>query len=190
MSNIPRLLDLLMDQKSDPSLLQPCQCRRDGQYRDTRCKDCLFSHTTCAQCFIERHKAEPTHWAEVWDERGYFIKKDISELGQSIHLGHDGLDCPNPTNNDIAFIVVDTNGIHRTKVRFCSCSGHASDRVHQLMRSSLFPSTTTQPTMAFTFNVLKSFHMHHLQSKQAAGDFVESLRRLTDNVFTTTVPVS
>ncbi|CAA7263853.1 unnamed protein product [Cyclocybe aegerita] len=37
--------------------------------------------------------------------------------------------------------------------------------------------------MAFTLNVLHQFHIHHLEAKESAYDFIGSLRRLTDNVF-------
>lgn len=192
MNNIPRLLNYLFEHKSDPNVDQPCRCQREGHFCTTRCKDCSLRHVMCSNCFIERHRANPTHWAEVWDARGYFVTKDIAELGHSIHLGHDGLNCPSPaTGHDVSFIIVDTNGIHHSKVRFCGCrSSEQEDRVAQLMSARLFPSTLTRPTMAFTFNVLKSFHLHHLQSKESAGDFVESLRRLTDNAFTWKISVS
>ena len=58
------------------------------------------------------------------------------------------------------------------------------------MHSQLFPATTQDPKTAFTFSVLKDFHMHNLQSKCGAFDYMLSLRRLTDNVFTNKVPVS
>ncbi|KAG5635468.1 hypothetical protein H0H81_011141 [Sphagnurus paluster] len=47
----------------------------------------------------------------------------------------------------------------------------------------LFPATVRRPTTAFTFQVLKQFHLHHLESKESTYDFIGALRRLTDNVF-------
>ena len=44
--------------------------------------------------------------------------------------------------------------------------------------------------MAFTFNVLHQFHLHHLESKESAYDFVGALRRLMDNAFAQGVSVS
>ncbi|TFK35116.1 hypothetical protein BDQ12DRAFT_726248 [Crucibulum laeve] len=55
--------------------------------------------------------------------------------------------------------------------------------VKQLLRAGLFPSTTLRPVMAFTFEVLDQFHLHHLESKESAYDFIGALWRLTDNAF-------
>jgi hypothetical protein len=88
----------------------------------------------------------------------------------------------------LLFTVVHTNGIHATRIRVCGCLG-APEKVTQLMQSQLFPATTQDPKTAFTFSVLKNFHMHNLQSKCGAFDYMLSLRRLTDNVFTNKVPV-
>jgi hypothetical protein len=62
--------------------------------------------------------------------------------------------------------------------------------MEQLMRRRLFPATLKRPTMAFTFNVLHQFHLHHLESKESAHDFIGALRRLTDNAFAHEVSVS
>lgn len=106
-----------------------------------------------------------------------------------LHLGHHGASCPNPASHtDLFFQVVDTNGIHDTKLRFCGCSN--VDRVDQLMQAGLFPATVDRPTMAFTLTVLKQFHLHHLESKESAYDFIGALRRLTDNAFAHEVAVS
>lgn len=51
------------------------------------------------------------------------------------------------------------------------------------MRAKLFPATMTQPTTAFTFQVLKLFHLLHLEGKLSAYDFIGALRRLSDNAF-------
>jgi len=51
------------------------------------------------------------------------------------------------------------------------------------MRAKLFPATMTQPTTAFTFQVLKQFHLLHLEGKLSAYDFIGALRRLSDTAF-------
>jgi hypothetical protein len=58
------------------------------------------------------------------------------------------------------------------------------------MDARLFPLTPLDPKSAITFIALREFHMHGLQSKSAAFDYVLSLRRMTDNVLTHNVPVS
>ena len=128
----------------------------------------------------------PTHWAEVWDEgQGFFVRHDISMVrpgGYATQLGHYGAECP-CCPPDRFFILVDTNGIHNTKIRFCECSSAPLDSVEQLMSMGLFPATLKQPRMAFTFRVLRQAHLMNLESKAAMYDFVGTLRRLTDNAF-------
>jgi hypothetical protein len=131
----------------------------------------------------------PFHWAEVWDTtRGFFVRHDISKLGCSIQLEHNGSHCPNPST-DILFTVVESNGVHSTQLSFCGCLGSPT-KIEQLMHAQLFPATTKDPKMVFTFTVLKQFHLHNLESKKAAYDYLGALRRLTDNAFTADVPVS
>jgi hypothetical protein len=188
--NLERLQELLLDVKSDPLVQSDCPCTR-SQKRTTRCLDCSFYGVSCNECFIDAHRNLPTHWAEVWDvERGFFIRHDISSLrsqGYATHLGHHGACCPS-ADKEVLFILVDTNGIHNTKFCFCNCAG-APDRVEQLMRVRMFPATMRRPTMAFTFNLLHQFHLHHLESKASAYDFIGALRRITDNAFAKDTPV-
>jgi len=128
----------------------------------------------------------PTHWAEVWDEdQGFFVQHDISVVrpgGYATQLGHYGAECP-CCPLDRFFILVDTNGINNTKIRFCECSSASLNPVEQLMSAGLFPATLKQPRMAFTFRVLRQAHLMNLESKAAMYDFVGTLRRLTDNTF-------
>jgi hypothetical protein len=90
----------------------------------------------------------------------------------------------------VFFHIVDTNGIHCTRIRFCFCFGDGSNRVEQLMKARLFPATMRRPTMAFTWQVCHLFHILHLESKISTHDFIGSLRPLTDNTFAQDVPVS
>lgn len=57
------------------------------------------------------------------------------------------------------------------------------------MDARLFPASARDPRTAYTFNVLKDFHLHNLESKKAAYDYMAALRRLTSNSFTADVPV-
>jgi len=151
-----------------------------------RCHDCLQYQPSCRHCFINAHRSMPTHWAEIWDDdQGFFVKHDISVVepgGYATQLGHHGGECP-CSPPDRFFILVDTNGIHNTKIRFCECSSTSPDQVEQLMSLGLFPATLKQPRMAFTFRVLRQAHLMNLESKAAMYDFVGTLRRLTDNAF-------
>lgn len=162
--------------------------------RLVKCKDdgCFQYSTTCVSCFIRSHHYLPFHWALVWDPiRGFWNKFDYSALSEdtAIQLGHKGKDtCPSP-RSPVIFYITHVNGIHTTRVRFCGCRG-SLDRVGQLMAANLFPATTDEPQSAFSFALLQDFHMHNLQSKCSAFDYILSLRRLTDDVKTDSVPVS
>jgi len=151
----------------------------------------LYS-ATCEDCFIASHVHLPTHWAKVWDKTsGFFVRHDIAALRNgacSLFLGHGGQPCPSKFSTDLIFCIVDANGIHNTRIRFCACNG-LPNRADQLIKAHLFPATVTQPTTAFTFRVLRQFHLHHLESKETAHDFMDALQRLTDNTFPRTVPV-
>jgi hypothetical protein len=59
----------------------------------------------------------------------------------------------------------------------------------QLMKAGFFPGTVKDPRTAFSFEMLRRFHIASLESKEAACNYVASLRRLTDNSQTATVPV-
>lgn len=190
------LVQLILRHHSHSLIGEPCSCKPvDGakSRRNTMCHNCFQSTPSCERCFIEQHRRSPFHWAHVWDfELGFFIKKDISALSIpfSLQLNHGGDSCPLPLGSvDNKFIVMASNGIHATMVRYCNCES-ATSKTEQLCDARLFPSTTRSPTSAFTFEVLKSFHLHSLQSKASAYDFVGAIQRLTDNAFTHDVPVS
>ncbi|KAF8966729.1 hypothetical protein BDZ97DRAFT_1756333 [Flammula alnicola] len=188
---IPRFLDLILEHEFDQHIGNDCHlCTRPGAKRTTRCYDCNHP-LSCSECFISAHRHNRTHWAEVWNEDpGFFVRNDISTLrpeGYAQHLGHGGDPCPMPdSEEDLLFFIVDVNGIHNTKLRFCHCPG-ADDRVGQLLRHRLFPATLERPKSAFTFQLLHNFHLHHLESKATKYDFMGALRRLTDNAFTNEV---
>ncbi|KAF8873364.1 hypothetical protein CPB84DRAFT_1895273, partial [Gymnopilus junonius] len=188
---MPRFLDIILEHEFNALLGQPCPfCNSSGTKRTMQCYDCAHP-LSCSECFISAHQHNRTHWAEVWNsERQYFVRHDISTLrpeGYAQHLGHNGDPCPMPENEtDLFFIIVDVNGIHNTKLRFCHCPG-AGDRVDQLLHHCLFPATLGHPESAFTFQLLHNFHLHHLESKATKYDYMGALRRLTDNAFTSEV---
>ncbi|KAJ7460506.1 hypothetical protein B0H11DRAFT_1923908 [Mycena galericulata] len=149
---------------------------------------CLCYEMSCRACFVDAHLRNPFHWAEVWDTlQGFYVRHDISQLNHVIQLGHHGKPCPSPCGRGM-FTVVDNNGIHSTRLSFCGCFELPPNKSKQLMRARLFPATTREPQTAFTFNMLKQFQLHNLESKKAAYDYLGAIRRLTDNSFTADVP--
>jgi hypothetical protein len=164
-----------------------CTCRKAQV--TTQCHDCTGYSATCSDCFIRGHLQSPFHWAEVWDfERGFFRRYDIAKLGHVIQLGHHGEPCSAPSNA-LMFTVVHGNRVHATKLAFCGCKELPINKARQLMRFRLFPATAKDPSTAFTFSVLKEFSLHNLESKKAAYDYLGALLHLTDNGFTSDVPV-
>ncbi|KAJ7936326.1 hypothetical protein B0H13DRAFT_1853393 [Mycena leptocephala] len=188
--NFDQLGQFLLEYEADGVTGQPCRCGRDGRTANTKCDDCTGYGISCEECFVKAHLQNPFHWAEIWDcAQEFFVQHDLLKLGHVIQLGHNGGPCPSPVAERL-FTVVDDNGIHSTRLRFCGCHELPPNKIKQLMRSRLFPATTREPETAFTINMLKRFQLHNLESKKAAYDHMGAIRRLTDNSFTANVPVS
>ncbi|KAJ7152450.1 hypothetical protein C8R46DRAFT_1302833 [Mycena filopes] len=185
--NFEELGSLLLDYEADDLVGTPCQCGREGMVAQTQCHDCTDYQTSCSGCFVSTHLQNPFHWAEVWDTaQGFFVRHDISKLGHIIQLGHGGGPCPSPVGERL-FTVVDSNGVHSTRLAFCGCYENPPNKIKQLMRARLFPATTRDPHSAFSINMLKQFQLHNLESKKAAYDYLAAIRRLSDNSFTADV---
>ncbi|KAI0248980.1 hypothetical protein BJV78DRAFT_1231294 [Lactifluus subvellereus] len=140
----------------DDTVGSACSCGVVSQMWTCRCLDCFQSPITCEQCFVQRHQTQPCHWVEQWNGTS-FIRCDISALGHAITLGHRGELCHNISKKTppLDFLIIHTNGIHRTKLLFCGCVG-CGNRMQQLLKAQLFPATTEQPTTAFIFGDLQS----------------------------------
>ncbi|KAJ7642822.1 hypothetical protein B0H17DRAFT_960054 [Mycena rosella] len=104
-------------------------------------------------------------------------------IAAPLQIGHSGNRCEALPKDAIGrpFTITHTNGVHRTLVHFCAHTG--GNGVKPLMRAELFPATFDKPMTAYTFQVLKNFELHNLESKQSAYDYCGSLMRLTDNAF-------
>jgi hypothetical protein len=186
------LQKLITSHYDNPHEYETCACGWGKRVVQCRYDGCFQYPTSCQLCFISQHQQNPFHWALVWDtSKCIWIQHDLSELSDecAIQLGHIYNQIPcSGTRSSVPFTVTHTNGVHSTQLRFCGCPD-AQDRVSQLMLANLFPTTPNNPKSAYTFAVLKHFHMHNLQSKCGTFDFVLSLRHLTDNVFTVKVPI-
>ncbi|KAJ7089398.1 hypothetical protein C8R44DRAFT_556861, partial [Mycena epipterygia] len=188
---LPDIIRLWVARKSSAHIDTPCYCGEG--VRTTQCRDCRQYDLSCETCWIKNHKNNPFHWAHVWKPQlGFFVKHDISAVGGGTHsttLGHYGKPCPNAGNPQM-MTVVEPNGIHATKIHFCSCHENPTvdSKFDQLMKAGYFPGSTDSPRTAFSFDVLKRFHLASLESKTAALDYISCLRRLTDNSTTADVP--
>ncbi len=181
---------LIFKREADPTTSEPCSCNRGT--RAVKCFECRSLPLLCQDCWLEAHQHNSLHWAHVWsNENGFFVKHDISTLGHSIPLLHSVNEPCTRAKEPQLFIIADVNGVHATKVTFCGCEkGRNMDKWTQLFMLDLFPSTVREPQSAFTFELLRQYEMLVTQAQVTAHQFMKSLRRLTDNVFTGNVPVS
>ncbi|KAF7331346.1 CxC2 domain-containing protein [Mycena kentingensis (nom. inval.)] len=86
------------------------------------------------------------------------------------------------------FTLVDSNGVHSTRLVYCGCREQPPNKVRQLLRAGFFPASTREPITAFTLHVLREFQLHNFEAKKAAYDYVKALRRLSDDTFAADVP--
>ena len=91
-------------------------------------------------------------------------------------------------DGDPLITIIDRSGVHEIGVRWCCCP-NAAERDMQLMTAGLFPATFRNPKTAFTFWVLKEFHLDNLECKTTPSQFISRLRRLTSDEFPNAVPV-
>ncbi|KAJ7195277.1 hypothetical protein B0H12DRAFT_1082238 [Mycena haematopus] len=200
-SHMPYLArKLLAVNEADPAIGQPCLCGRTETVDtvqkplvcEVQCHNCTLYATSCKLCFAEAHRTNPFHWAEVWDHQaGFFRRHNLSALGRPLELGHARGDCKNRLA-PVPFVVTADTGVHALSISFCGEVTEGEDglgaRMPQLLNARMMPCTFKNIQSAITFNALKAFQMHHLESKTAAMDYCGALRRLSDNAFTATVP--
>ncbi|EPS93353.1 hypothetical protein FOMPIDRAFT_1136340, partial [Fomitopsis schrenkii] len=184
----PRFPDILEDilaAEAPPGEDLRCACGRARA--TTRCHDCVQGAFQCPDCLVQSHRLLPFHWVEESNGR-CLDKRDLSELGLTLYLGHQGLPCTTlrPADRPIMYTVTHTNGVHRVRIHECGC-GAVHNTVSQLLRSRLFPATLDRPESVFTFDLLRQWDLHFLTSKKSAYDFFEALYRLTDNTGTRAV---
>ncbi|KAK7030161.1 CxC2 domain-containing protein [Favolaschia claudopus] len=183
-------------------------CERPAVEAIYRCKDCFTDALSCKLCMVSSHNENPFHRIEMWNDLNYFESVTLKSLGLRIQLGHgrngtcpgtlakrareaeaaaaaagsqDGEDQRakySKTRDD--FCVVDSNGIHEVGLDFCSCA-LAEDHDIQLLRSRLYPATTTNPATAATFRILRDYHLVTLEAKCSALHFYNKLARQTNN---------
>ncbi|KAF8189627.1 hypothetical protein K438DRAFT_2019047 [Mycena galopus ATCC 62051] len=178
-----RLGAAMLSHEHDPNMGKPCRC--GVGVCEAICFECCQYPASCRQCFIKDHRHQYFHWVNLWvEERGCYVRHDMSMIAPPLQMGHHAERCGavNESVDPIPVIIIDTNGVHRTKVYFCA---HTTEsRVDAFMKARMFPATFLQPETAYTFEVMKQFQIFHLESKISAYDYCGSLMRLTDNAFT------
>jgi hypothetical protein len=169
-----------------------CLCG-SGNMADFRCRECFASRPSCQACIVQSHLHHPFHRIQKWNGQ-FFDPTNLHSLGYRLRLGHHGQPCPNRSQLSSRpgrlVVIAHINGFHTLNVEFCQCeSSSTSPEFVQLMHAEMFPATIQRPETAFTFELLKNWHVHTLTSKKSGHDYHEALRRLTNAVSLTDVPV-
>ncbi|KAJ7720671.1 hypothetical protein DFH07DRAFT_784330 [Mycena maculata] len=187
-------LRILLSLHYSSQLLTPCRCGTDKHVRKVGCSDCMQPELLCRQCWVNKHRTMPTHWALVWNATECFFEKyDFCRVmkNSSIGLGHYGAQCPDA---DLAhtFTLVDRNGIHATALTFCRCKTSDGQRgapeFQQLLQAGIFPGSVTNPKMGYTLGLLEYYRQMRSQGKGSAYNFVRVLQRMADPFFSGSVP--
>lgn len=118
---------------------------------------------------------------QIWQD-GYFQRTSLTALGLVVQLNHRDGNCPVPISIHDPFVVVDMNGVHALKLRYCGCSkSHNLQRYQQLLREAWYPASFHRPRTAFTFDMLDTYHKLTLQGKLNLYDFYHGILHKTDN---------
>ncbi|KAJ7201539.1 hypothetical protein GGX14DRAFT_571190 [Mycena pura] len=187
-------LDTLLSLHYSSQLHTPCSCKVDARIRTVACTECLQADLLCPQCWLNKHRTMPTHWALIWNAKEKFFEKhDFCRVmkNASVALGHYGERCPEA---DLArsFTLVDRNGIHATAIKFCRCKTVDGERgapaFQQLLRAGIFPGSVQDPKTGYTLGLLEYYREERNQGKGSAYNFVHVLQRMADPFFAGAVP--
>lgn len=179
------IIAAFLRQEYHPSTADTCsQCGELDEVARFRCIDCLRGDVTCETCLTSSHMAEPLHRVEEWDDRGFFTRTTLYELGMMVHLGdHCGAPCTMALERDSRTLtVVDTHGLQSIRIKYCECA-HAESPFAQLLNLGLFPASVTRPSTVISFRVLKQYHTLIGCSQVSAQDFLRSIHRITDRTW-------
>ncbi|KAJ7122125.1 hypothetical protein C8R44DRAFT_876440 [Mycena epipterygia] len=187
-------LQILLSLHYSCLLLTPCSCGIEKHLQKVGCTDCLQGELLCPQCWLNRHRTMPTHWALIWNAKEQFFEKyDFSRVmkNTSIRLGHYGHQCPE-TDLGRTFTLVESNGIHATSISFCRCKTGDGQRgepeFQQLLRAGIFPGSVKEPKTGYTLGLLEYYRQERNQGKGSAYNFVHVLQRMADPFFAGSVP--
>ena len=121
------------------------------------------------------------HHTQCW-KNGFFDRTSLHSLGYVCHLGHGGNACPADVRHH-QLTIIDINGWHKLRVRFCKCgaSGVSHEHYRQLLRMCWYPASFNRPKTAFTFDLLETYHKVTLQGKLNLYDFYHAIMQKTNN---------
>ncbi|KAJ8482732.1 hypothetical protein ONZ45_g14849 [Pleurotus djamor] len=182
------LNELLQHESRRSSTCEICEVpftRSEG----VTCEECFDGRVLCRRCCIDTHVYHPLHRIKEWNGKCY-LPSSLKAIGLRVQLGHrPGVPCSHPSSFP-DFVVIHVNGLHVVHVNFCSCEQapkHGLPHL-QLLRRRWFPATTTQPQTCATLSMLQHFAMVTLQGKITVYDYYSAIEKLTDNIFTSSLP--
>jgi hypothetical protein len=191
----PMFLEILLSLHYHAQLLTPCGCP-EKRRRKIACTECLQAELLCSQCWVNKHRTMPTHWALIWNAGdNFFEKTDFCRVLKNsvVALGHYGERCPD-ADPGRTFTLVEKNGIHATAISFCRCRTPDGQRgapeFQQLLRAGIFPGSVKGPKTGYTLGLLDYYREQRSQGKGSAYNFVHVLQRMADPFFEDSVPVS
>ncbi|KAI1783516.1 hypothetical protein LXA43DRAFT_903418 [Ganoderma leucocontextum] len=137
------------------------------------------------------HRNTPYHWVEEWIQpdpdvpKWCFKKRDLSELGLVLYLGHQGRRCDQVSSGPPeihTLVITHVNGIHTVFLEYCECSSpRRVSHEEQLVLAGLIPASFQKLQSAFTVEVLEDAHEDILASRKSTYDYMRKLRRRTNN---------
>jgi len=134
----------------------------------------------CVEFFnaqMSSHLCFPQYWRS-----GFFDRTSLYSIGLVCHLGHGGSSCPiESPSQDLT--VIDMNGWHKVRVRFCTCDANTPlhERYRQLLHMCWYPASFSRPRTAFSFDLLETYHKLTLQGKLNLYNFYLTIMQKSDN---------
>ncbi|KIJ32932.1 hypothetical protein M422DRAFT_265273 [Sphaerobolus stellatus SS14] len=157
-------------------------CTMPGYSREAtfNCSDCDLPGLFCRECLCSYHQFLPFHRPLEWTGE-FLMRRTLSELGVILVMGHQGEICPHVASESgpQKLLIADVNGLHEVVVGWCRCAS-SQTFAKQLFERRLFPASMDRPRTAFTFRLMKQFHMLTNVARTTPWDFVGTLHRLTE----------
>ncbi|XP_014669631.1 PREDICTED: uncharacterized protein LOC106810710 [Priapulus caudatus] len=132
-----------------------------------RCTDCSYSSNYCTGCFETAHLHLKLHVAYYW-KNGMFTRYDTNR----VEVWNCDVDHICSSGYPKVVTVVDARGRqHSVQLTVCSCNSAAVT----MLRYGLWPSTPTNPQVAFTIELMELLRLLVLECQVSVKGFCEVL---------------
>ncbi|KAF8174484.1 hypothetical protein K438DRAFT_1426971, partial [Mycena galopus ATCC 62051] len=132
----------------------------------------------CRSCIVKVHRYSPFHHIEKWDRDGKLFVRHSLDRPKSQKGANRQPTAPATSASEIP--KHEPGLLRQTHL---ASDGQPEDfrDYQQLLAVRLFLASWKHPQTAFTFGVMKQFHIRTLASQKSAYNFVKVLCMLTDN---------